>query len=145
MTMAIRADSTDTTIVPHRVMAELHPRDVLADLLGSGDFPVEIADPEAAAQLILDRLEGAGFVVIKKKSAYRGAHAYQAIETPVREVSKMAEIAMRLAIEVDCETEQFDLTLFTIGKTLELAQRLNEQYDERAVLARLGANTNSIR
>jgi hypothetical protein len=143
--MVIRADSTDTTIVPHRVMAELHPRDDLADLLGSGDFPVEIADPEAAAQLILDRLEGAGFVVIEKKSAYRGAHAYQAIETPVREVSKMAEIAMRLAIEVDCETEQFDLTLFTIGKTLELAQRLNEQYDERAVLARLGANTNSIR
>jgi hypothetical protein len=31
-------------------------------------------------------------------------------------------------------SEQFDLTLFAVGKTLELAQRLNEAYDDRAVL-----------
>jgi hypothetical protein len=38
---------------------ELHPIDVLADFLGSGDFPVEIADPDAAAKLILERLNDA--------------------------------------------------------------------------------------
>ena len=30
---------------------ELHPIDVLADFLGSGDFPVEIAVPDAAASM----------------------------------------------------------------------------------------------
>jgi hypothetical protein len=43
---------------------ELHPIDVLADLLGSGDFPVEIADPDAAAKLILERLNDAGFKIV---------------------------------------------------------------------------------
>jgi hypothetical protein len=42
---------------------ELDPRDVLADLLGSGDFPAEVLDPEAAARIILQRLEDAGFHV----------------------------------------------------------------------------------
>jgi hypothetical protein len=45
-------------------MSELHPRDVLADLLGSGDFPAEVLDPEAAARIILRRLEDAGFEVV---------------------------------------------------------------------------------
>jgi hypothetical protein len=44
-------------------MTELDPKDVLADLLGSGDFPVEIADPEAAAAIIIQRLIDAGFVI----------------------------------------------------------------------------------
>jgi hypothetical protein len=43
---------------------ELHPEEVLADLLGSGDFPVEVADPEATAKIILQRLEDAGFKVV---------------------------------------------------------------------------------
>ena len=43
---------------------ELHPRDVLADLLGSEDFPAEIADTEGVADLILQRLRDAGFVVV---------------------------------------------------------------------------------
>ena len=37
-------------------MSELTPQHVLADFLGSGDFPVEIAGPEAAARLIIERL-----------------------------------------------------------------------------------------
>jgi hypothetical protein len=44
-------------------MSALTPRDVLADLLGSGDFPVEIADPEAAAAIIVQRLIDAGFII----------------------------------------------------------------------------------
>jgi hypothetical protein len=43
---------------------DLDPRDVLADLVGSADFPVEVADPEAAARLILERLNDAGFEIV---------------------------------------------------------------------------------
>jgi hypothetical protein len=37
---------------------------VLADLLGSADFPAEVMDPEAAAKIILQRLVDAGFKVV---------------------------------------------------------------------------------
>jgi len=40
------------------------PEHVLADLLGSGDFPGEVSDTEAAAQVILGRLSEAGFAVL---------------------------------------------------------------------------------
>jgi hypothetical protein len=43
---------------------ELRPEDVLADLLGSGDFPVEVADPDAAARIIIQRLIDAGFEIV---------------------------------------------------------------------------------
>ena len=43
---------------------ELDPRDVLIDLLGGADFDHEILDPEAAADLILERLADAGYVII---------------------------------------------------------------------------------
>jgi hypothetical protein len=43
---------------------ELHPREVLADLLGSGDFPAEVLDPEAAAEIIMQRLVDAGFEIV---------------------------------------------------------------------------------
>ena len=36
---------------------ELDPLDVLIDLLGSADFPAEVLDPEAAARIILQRLD----------------------------------------------------------------------------------------
>jgi hypothetical protein len=42
---------------------ELTTHDVLADLLGSADFPVEVADPDAAADLIIQRLIDAGFEI----------------------------------------------------------------------------------
>jgi hypothetical protein len=42
----------------------------------------------------------------------------------------MAEIAHCLLMEVSSTSEQFDLMRFALGKTLELAQRLNA----RAVL-----------
>jgi hypothetical protein len=42
---------------------DLTPHDVLADLLGSGDFPVDIADPDTAADLIIRRLIDAGFEI----------------------------------------------------------------------------------
>jgi hypothetical protein len=44
--------------------SELQPGEVLADLLGSGDFPAEVLDPEGAAKIILRRLEAAGFEVV---------------------------------------------------------------------------------
>jgi hypothetical protein len=43
---------------------ELHPREVLADLLGSADFPAEVLDPEGAAQIIIARLVDAGFEIV---------------------------------------------------------------------------------
>jgi hypothetical protein len=43
---------------------ELHPREVLADLLGSGDFPAEVLDPEGAAEIIMQRLIDVGFEVV---------------------------------------------------------------------------------
>jgi hypothetical protein len=43
---------------------ELDPLDVLADLLGSGDFPAEVLDPEAAARIIMERLTDAGFTIM---------------------------------------------------------------------------------
>jgi len=43
---------------------ELDPLDVLADLLGGGDFDHEIIDPEAAARLIIERLRDAGFTIV---------------------------------------------------------------------------------
>jgi hypothetical protein len=42
---------------------ELDPLDVLIDLLGSGDFPGEVLDPEAAARIIIQRLDDAGFQI----------------------------------------------------------------------------------
>jgi hypothetical protein len=42
---------------------ELSPKDVLVDLLGGADFDHEILDPEAAADLILERLRDAGFAI----------------------------------------------------------------------------------
>jgi hypothetical protein len=43
---------------------ELRPREVLADLLGSGDFPAEVLDPEPAADIIIQRLIDAGFEIV---------------------------------------------------------------------------------
>jgi hypothetical protein len=48
-------------------MSELHPRDVLADLFGSGDFPPEILlDPAHAAEVVVQRLFDTGFEIIGK-------------------------------------------------------------------------------
>jgi hypothetical protein len=44
------------------------PEDVLADLLGSGDFPAEVLYPEAAARIIIRRLEDAGFEIVPARS-----------------------------------------------------------------------------
>jgi hypothetical protein len=43
---------------------ELTPKHVLVDLFGSGDFPVEILDPEHAAEIVIQRLNDAGFEII---------------------------------------------------------------------------------
>ena len=50
---------------------ELTPLDVLVDLLGGADFDHEILDPEAAAKIILQRLEDAGFEVIPARAFLR--------------------------------------------------------------------------
>ena len=51
-------------------MSELTPQEVLADLLGSADFPAEIFNPELEAALIIQRLLDAGFE-IKPSSEFR--------------------------------------------------------------------------
>lgn len=45
-------------------MSELTPKDVLADLLGSADFPADIFNPELEAALIIQRLRDAGFEIV---------------------------------------------------------------------------------
>jgi hypothetical protein len=40
-----------------------HPQHVLTDLFDSGDFPAEIIDPEHAAEIVIQRLIGAGFKI----------------------------------------------------------------------------------
>jgi hypothetical protein len=45
-------------------MRELLPWETIEDLLGSDEFPAEIADTEGAAKAIVQRLIDAGFVVI---------------------------------------------------------------------------------
>ncbi len=42
---------------------ELTPKHVLTDLFGSGDFPAEIIDPEHAAEIVIQRLNDAGFKI----------------------------------------------------------------------------------
>jgi hypothetical protein len=42
---------------------ELTPQHVLADLFGSADFPAEILDPEHAAEIVIQRLNDAGFKI----------------------------------------------------------------------------------
>ena len=44
-------------------MNKLTPQHVLADLFGSGDFPAEILDPEHAAEIVIQRLNDAGFKI----------------------------------------------------------------------------------
>ena len=51
---------------------ELAPQEVLEDLLGSGDFPAEVLDPEAAAAIILRRLRDARFRVVDASDAELG-------------------------------------------------------------------------
>lgn len=47
---------------PNRHLAEDIVRDILADLLGSGDF--EIANPDAAAEAIIRQLRDSGFEIV---------------------------------------------------------------------------------
>jgi hypothetical protein len=42
-------------------MNELTPQHVLVDLFDSDDFPVPIPDPEAAAEIVIQRLIDVGF------------------------------------------------------------------------------------
>jgi hypothetical protein len=44
-------------------MSELNPQHVLADLFDSDDFPAPIPDPEAAAEIVVQRLIDAGFEI----------------------------------------------------------------------------------
>jgi hypothetical protein len=50
---------------------ELNPKDVLADLFGSGDSPAEILDPDHAAEIVIQRLLDAGFAIVNWKDARR--------------------------------------------------------------------------
>jgi hypothetical protein len=51
---------------------ELAPQEVLADLFGSGDFPAEVLDPDAAAAITLRRLRDAGFQIVGVPDAELG-------------------------------------------------------------------------
>jgi hypothetical protein len=54
-------------------MSELTPQHVLADLFNSDDFPVPISDPEAAAEIVIQRLIDAGFEIKPQSEPYRCA------------------------------------------------------------------------
>jgi hypothetical protein len=45
------------------IMSELTAQHVLVDLFDSDDWPVPIPDPEAAAEIVVQRLIDAGFEV----------------------------------------------------------------------------------
>ena len=45
-------------------MSELTPKHVLVDLFGGADFDHEILDPEAATELVIQRLDDAGFKIV---------------------------------------------------------------------------------
>jgi hypothetical protein len=51
-------------------VSELTPKHVLVDLFGGADFDHEILDPEHAAEIVIQRLNDAGFE-IKPISVYR--------------------------------------------------------------------------
>ena len=52
-----------------RLIADkLNPLDVLIDLLGGADFDHEIINPEAAARIILERLNDAGFEIRPRRT-----------------------------------------------------------------------------
>ena len=70
---------------------ELAPQEVLADLLGSGDFPAEVLDPEAAAAIILTRLRDAGFQVVGASDAELGMAWWNHLSD--RERAKWANLA----------------------------------------------------
>ncbi len=44
-------------------MSEITPKHVLVDLFGSDDVPAEIIDPEHAAEIVIQRLNDAGFEI----------------------------------------------------------------------------------
>ena len=44
-------------------MSALTPQHVLTDLFGSGDFPAEVLDPGHAAEIVIQRLNDAGFKI----------------------------------------------------------------------------------
>ena len=54
-------------------MSELTPQLVLTDLFGSADYPAEILDPEAAAEIVIQRLRDAGFEIVP--APWPGMHA----------------------------------------------------------------------
>jgi hypothetical protein len=55
-------------------MRELTPQRALADLFNSDDFPALIPDPQAAAEIVIQRLLDAGFE-IKPVDLERGSTA----------------------------------------------------------------------
>jgi hypothetical protein len=50
-------------------VSELTPKHVLVDLFDSNDFPVPIPDPEAAAEIVIQRLIDAGFEIKARELA----------------------------------------------------------------------------
>ena len=50
---------------------------VLADLLGSADFPAEVIDPARATDVIIERLRDAGFNIVPTTQGIWHEHEYQ--------------------------------------------------------------------
>jgi hypothetical protein len=51
------------------ITSELTPQHVPADLFDSDDFPAPIPDPEAAAEIVIQRLTDAGFEIKAQERA----------------------------------------------------------------------------
>ena len=71
--------------------------EVLADLLGSGDFPVQVDDPEAAAEIILKRLADAGFKVVEDPIA--GMREVRRLRADVDRLQEAKRRALQIADE----------------------------------------------
>jgi hypothetical protein len=100
MDEADRDNSPDDPSIPQtpqKADNESLPVEVLADLLGSGDFPVQVDDPEAAAEIILKRLADAGFKVVEGPIA--GMREVRRLRADVDRLQEAKRRALQIADE----------------------------------------------
>ena len=92
-------------------MRELLSVEVLADLLGSDDFPAEVLDTEAAAKIILQRLSDAGFKVTVDEQAagmkevLRLRAEIERLEAAKRRALQLADERAKEAVELRRQVE----------------------------------------
>jgi len=96
-------------------MTDLTPQHVLADLLGSADFPAEVLDPDAAAAIIIQRLIDAGFV-IKEQEDQGEIERLKAVN---RRAKALADERAIEAVELRIENERLKAKLAELQRKEE--------------------------